>query len=193
MYAQLLPLALPAPPMPGTSGGFAPPPPMGGMGMPPMPPFGMPPMGYWSLGCWIYIENFCKVKLVRNFLFNDKWKLKRWCQIFVGLHHHSPRLYFLSSQGWAEPSRLCLTELVFNVYRFLCLDHSNVVLVSRQMLGSRRGFRKILYTPYFLVFRLSMLFSYSHSWRFYVLSFLWGPYQKITEPTLWQWWTGSLK
>ncbi|KAE8039296.1 hypothetical protein FH972_011723 [Carpinus fangiana] len=46
MYAQLLPLALPAPPMPGTSGGFAPPPPMAGMGMPPMPPFGMPPMGY---------------------------------------------------------------------------------------------------------------------------------------------------
>jgi clathrin heavy chain len=43
MYAQLLPLALPAPPMPGTSGGFAPPP-MGGMGMPPMPAFGMPPM-----------------------------------------------------------------------------------------------------------------------------------------------------
>ncbi|MBA0746466.1 hypothetical protein Gogos_008985, partial [Gossypium gossypioides] len=45
MYAQLLPLALPAPPMPGMRGGFAPPPPMGGMGMPPMPPFGMPPMG----------------------------------------------------------------------------------------------------------------------------------------------------
>ncbi|KAG5239975.1 clathrin heavy chain family protein [Salix suchowensis] len=49
MYAQLLPLALPAPPMPGMGGptmggGFAPPP-MGGMGMPPMPPFGMPPMG----------------------------------------------------------------------------------------------------------------------------------------------------
>lgn len=49
MYAQLLPLALPAPPMPGMGGssmggGFAPPPPMGGMGMPPMPPFGMPPM-----------------------------------------------------------------------------------------------------------------------------------------------------
>ncbi|KAL2549735.1 Clathrin heavy chain 1 [Forsythia ovata] len=51
MYAQLLPLALPAPPMPGMGGGgmgggFAaqmPPPPMGGM--PPMPPFGMPPMG----------------------------------------------------------------------------------------------------------------------------------------------------
>ncbi|KAH8498737.1 hypothetical protein H0E87_017605 [Populus deltoides] len=46
MYAQLLPLALPAPPMPGMggpgmSGGFAPPP-MGGMGM---PPYGMPPMG----------------------------------------------------------------------------------------------------------------------------------------------------
>ncbi|MBA0600625.1 hypothetical protein Gorai_006807, partial [Gossypium raimondii] len=36
MYAQLLPLALPAPPMPGMGGGFAPPPPpMGGMGMPP--------------------------------------------------------------------------------------------------------------------------------------------------------------
>ncbi|KAJ6670981.1 CLATHRIN HEAVY CHAIN RELATED [Salix viminalis] len=45
MYAQLLPLALPAPPMPGMGGGYAPPPPMGGMGMPPMPPFGMPPMG----------------------------------------------------------------------------------------------------------------------------------------------------
>ncbi|KAJ6750993.1 hypothetical protein OIU85_001518 [Salix viminalis] len=44
MYAQLLPLALPAPPMPGMGGGFAPPP-MGGMGMPSMPPFGMPPMG----------------------------------------------------------------------------------------------------------------------------------------------------
>ncbi|KOM39603.1 hypothetical protein LR48_Vigan03g298500 [Vigna angularis] len=44
MYSQLLPLALPAPPMPGI-GGFAPPPPMGGLGMPPMPPFGMPPMG----------------------------------------------------------------------------------------------------------------------------------------------------
>ncbi|KHG02496.1 Clathrin heavy chain 2 [Gossypium arboreum] len=51
MYAQLLPLALPAPPMPGMGGptmggGFAPPPPpMGGMGMPPMPPYGMPSMG----------------------------------------------------------------------------------------------------------------------------------------------------
>ncbi|KVI07010.1 Armadillo-type fold [Cynara cardunculus var. scolymus] len=48
MYAQLLPLALPAPPGMGggqMGGGFAPPPPMGGMGMPPMPPFGMPPMG----------------------------------------------------------------------------------------------------------------------------------------------------
>ncbi|GAY40449.1 hypothetical protein CUMW_052030 [Citrus unshiu] len=46
MYAQLLPLALPAPPMPGMGGGFASTaPPMGGMGMPPMPPFGMPPMG----------------------------------------------------------------------------------------------------------------------------------------------------
>ncbi|KAM7256318.1 hypothetical protein ACFE04_012059 [Oxalis oulophora] len=57
MYAQLLPLALPAPPMPGmgggsfsggmSGGGYAPPPPMGGggMGMPPMPPFGMPSMG----------------------------------------------------------------------------------------------------------------------------------------------------
>jgi hypothetical protein len=49
MYAQLLPLALPAPPMPGMGGapgmgGYAPPG-MGGMGMPPMPPFGMPPMG----------------------------------------------------------------------------------------------------------------------------------------------------
>lgn len=50
MYAQLLPLALPAPPMPGMGGptmggGFSAPPPMAGMGMPPMPPFGMPPMG----------------------------------------------------------------------------------------------------------------------------------------------------
>ncbi|TYG70781.1 hypothetical protein ES288_D05G341800v1 [Gossypium darwinii] len=45
MYAQLLPLALPAPPMPGMRGGFAPPPPMAVMGMPPMPPLGMPPMG----------------------------------------------------------------------------------------------------------------------------------------------------
>ncbi|GLT43224.1 hypothetical protein SLA2020_171910 [Shorea laevis] len=52
MYAQLLPLALPAPPMPGMggagmAGGFAapPPPPMSGMGMPPMPPYGIPPMG----------------------------------------------------------------------------------------------------------------------------------------------------
>ncbi|KAL2668641.1 hypothetical protein AAZV13_01G141200 [Glycine max] len=46
MYAQLLPLALPAPPMQGMGGGYAPSPPlpMGGMGMPPMPPFGMPPM-----------------------------------------------------------------------------------------------------------------------------------------------------
>ncbi|KAF9591335.1 hypothetical protein IFM89_003958 [Coptis chinensis] len=49
MYAQLLPLALPAPPMPGMGGagmggGYGPPP-MGGMGMPPMPQFGMPPMG----------------------------------------------------------------------------------------------------------------------------------------------------
>ncbi|OEL38632.1 Clathrin heavy chain 1 [Dichanthelium oligosanthes] len=47
MCAQLLPLALPAPPMPGMGG---PPPRMGGMGMPPMgpgpmPAFGMPPMG----------------------------------------------------------------------------------------------------------------------------------------------------
>lgn len=51
MYAQLLPLALPAPPMPGMggpgfAGSYAPPPPVGGMGMPQMPPFGMPPMGY---------------------------------------------------------------------------------------------------------------------------------------------------
>lgn len=50
MYAQLLPLALPAPPMQGMGGvpgmgGFAPPPGMVGMGMPPMPPYGMPPMG----------------------------------------------------------------------------------------------------------------------------------------------------
>ncbi|GAU18113.1 hypothetical protein TSUD_248140 [Trifolium subterraneum] len=48
MYAQLLPLALPAPPMPGMGGpgyggSYAPPPPVGGMGMPQMPPFGMPP------------------------------------------------------------------------------------------------------------------------------------------------------
>lgn len=52
MYAQLLPPALPAPPMSGMGGGAggytpSPPPPMGGgMGLPPMPPFGMPPMGY---------------------------------------------------------------------------------------------------------------------------------------------------
>ncbi|CAM0874310.1 unnamed protein product [Alopecurus aequalis] len=39
MYAQLLPLALPAPP------GMGGPPPMGGMGMPPMGGMGMPPMG----------------------------------------------------------------------------------------------------------------------------------------------------
>ncbi|CAM8970976.1 unnamed protein product [Rhodiola kirilowii] len=53
MYAQLLPLALPAPPMPGMGGGgYGPPHGMGGgfgptpqMGMPPMPPFGMPSMG----------------------------------------------------------------------------------------------------------------------------------------------------
>ncbi|KAH0933989.1 hypothetical protein HID58_011106 [Brassica napus] len=49
MYAQLLPLALPAPPMPGMGGGggYGPPPPMGGgmPGMPPMPSYGMPPMG----------------------------------------------------------------------------------------------------------------------------------------------------
>ncbi|XXG67428.1 hypothetical protein AAC387_Pa06g0783 [Persea americana] len=45
MYAQLLPLALPAPPVGGLGVGFQPPPPMG-MGMPPMPaPYGMPPMG----------------------------------------------------------------------------------------------------------------------------------------------------
>ncbi|CAN6483932.1 unnamed protein product [Victoria cruziana] len=50
MYAQLLPLALPAPPtMGGGMGGFQPPPsmgmpPVGSMGMPPMPAFGMPPM-----------------------------------------------------------------------------------------------------------------------------------------------------
>ena len=45
MYAQLLPLALSAPPMPGMGGGFPPPPPMGGIRMPPMPPYGMPSMG----------------------------------------------------------------------------------------------------------------------------------------------------
>ncbi|XP_078181065.1 clathrin heavy chain 2 isoform X2 [Carex rostrata] len=56
MYAQLLPLALPAPPgmggppppmgpMGGMGGMGMGPPPMGGMGMPPMPGFGMPPMG----------------------------------------------------------------------------------------------------------------------------------------------------
>ena len=48
MYAQLLPLALPAPPgmgAPNMGGPYAVPPPMPGMGMPPMPPFGMPPMG----------------------------------------------------------------------------------------------------------------------------------------------------
>lgn len=55
MYAQLLPLALPAPPGMGGAGlsgqgmgGYGPPQPqsMGGMGMPAMPPFGMPPMSY---------------------------------------------------------------------------------------------------------------------------------------------------
>ncbi|XWS29035.1 hypothetical protein CRYUN_Cryun25bG0122100 [Craigia yunnanensis] len=50
MYAQLLPLALPTPPMAGMDGGamggsFAPAPPKSGMGMPPMVPYGMPPMG----------------------------------------------------------------------------------------------------------------------------------------------------
>ncbi|XP_078181604.1 clathrin heavy chain 1 isoform X1 [Carex rostrata] len=57
MYAQLLPLALPAPPVPGMAGpsgmpGMGMPPPMPGMGMPPHmsgmgmpPPYGMPPMG----------------------------------------------------------------------------------------------------------------------------------------------------
>ncbi|KAG6533335.1 hypothetical protein ZIOFF_007202 [Zingiber officinale] len=50
MYAQLLPLALPAPPGmggPAMGGAYGPPPvpPMGAMGMPPMPPFGMPAMG----------------------------------------------------------------------------------------------------------------------------------------------------
>jgi len=48
MYAQLLPLALPAPPMPGMGGGMGMggfQPGMGGMGMPPMPAYGMPPMG----------------------------------------------------------------------------------------------------------------------------------------------------
>ena len=58
MYAQLLPLALPAPPMPGGPsgmGGYGPPP-MGGMGggmppgmgMPPMPAFGIPLMWNYS-------------------------------------------------------------------------------------------------------------------------------------------------
>lgn len=43
MYAQLLPLALPAPPVAGMGGPFGAPP----MGMPPMPAYGMPPMsGY---------------------------------------------------------------------------------------------------------------------------------------------------
>lgn len=72
MYAQLLPLALPAPPMPGMGGGFASTaPPMGGMGMPPMPPFGMPPMGsYWFcwsdreigvVACWLEHKNLAVV------------------------------------------------------------------------------------------------------------------------------------
>ncbi|KAF8083062.1 hypothetical protein N665_0794s0020 [Sinapis alba] len=45
MYAQLLPLALLAPPMAGMGGGggYGPPPPMPMGGMPPMPPYGMPP------------------------------------------------------------------------------------------------------------------------------------------------------
>lgn len=46
MYAQLLPLALPTPQMPGIGGGGfgwpQPPPAMRGMRMLPMPPFGMP-------------------------------------------------------------------------------------------------------------------------------------------------------
>ncbi|KAF6147003.1 hypothetical protein GIB67_036722 [Kingdonia uniflora] len=54
MYAQLLPLALPAPISmggaglagPGMGGVYGQPPPMGGMGMPPMQPYGMPPMSY---------------------------------------------------------------------------------------------------------------------------------------------------
>ncbi|CAM6119092.1 unnamed protein product [Calypogeia fissa] len=41
MYAQLLPLALPAPPMPGMGGGYDP----GYGGMPQMPAYGMPGMG----------------------------------------------------------------------------------------------------------------------------------------------------
>lgn len=46
MYAQLLPLALPAPPGVGGMGGpYGMPPPMPGMGIPPMPAYGMPPMG----------------------------------------------------------------------------------------------------------------------------------------------------
>ena len=42
MYAQLLPLALPAPP--GMGGGYGGPSTMPGMGMPPMQPYGMPSM-----------------------------------------------------------------------------------------------------------------------------------------------------
>ncbi|KAJ3703117.1 hypothetical protein LUZ61_006822 [Rhynchospora tenuis] len=66
MYAQLLPLALPAPPgmgaPPPMAGMGMPPmppmggmgmPPMGGMGMPPMPPFGMPPMSLlWRISAF---------------------------------------------------------------------------------------------------------------------------------------------
>ncbi|KAL3681952.1 hypothetical protein R1sor_024908 [Riccia sorocarpa] len=44
MYAQLLPLALPAPPMPGMGGGFDPGMAAGYSGMPQMPAYGMPPM-----------------------------------------------------------------------------------------------------------------------------------------------------
>ncbi|BBN15445.1 clathrin heavy chain [Marchantia polymorpha subsp. ruderalis] len=44
MYAQLLPLALPAPPMPGMGGGYDPGMAGGYGGMPQMPAYGMPPM-----------------------------------------------------------------------------------------------------------------------------------------------------
>lgn len=77
MYAQLLPLALPAPPMPGMGGsgmggGYGPPPQMGGM--PPMPPFGMPPMGsYWS---GVDLAEICKYGHLFHKL-NGNWQVLR--------------------------------------------------------------------------------------------------------------------
>ena len=81
MYAQLLPLALPAPPMPGMGGGamgggFAPTPPMG-MGMPPMPAFGMPPMGSYQKNKneTVGARKFCKLAVCAhgNINFSSSW------------------------------------------------------------------------------------------------------------------------